>query len=137
MISHELIASVKHHEGFRSKAYQDSVGVWTIGYGQNLQVLEIDEELAEDWLLAELEEVSEALSSDIEFRLLDEVRQGVLIEMAYNLGLAGLRGFKKMFAAIELKDWQEAAKQGLDSKWARQVGRRAETLMARLETGEW
>lgn len=50
----ELIASVKLHEGYRARAYQDTVGVWTIGYGTNLQELEIGDELATEWLLNKL-----------------------------------------------------------------------------------
>lgn len=137
MISDRLIDSVKHHEGYRSKAYQDSVGVWTVGYGQNLQVLEIDEELAESWLMRELHELEAKLSESVDFRGLDEVRQAVLIEMAYNLGLRGLMGFKNMLAAVDRKDWDDAAAHGLDSKWSEQVGKRADTLMVRLATGEW
>ena len=137
MITPELIDSVKTHEGYRSKAYTDTEGIWTVGYGQNLQVLEIDEALAEEWLMRELHVVANELSEDISFRALNPVRQGVLIEMGYNLGIAGLKLFRNMWAAIKTGDWAEAKAQGLDSKWATQVGQRANTLMDRLESGEW
>ena len=41
--------------------------------------------------------------------------------------------FKKMKAALEKGDWKEAAKEGRDSKWYKQVTKRAERLMTRLE----
>ncbi len=42
--------SIRQHEGWRNKAYQDSEGIWTIGYGTNLQELKIDKGLGEGWL---------------------------------------------------------------------------------------
>ena len=92
------------------------------------------EALAEEWLMRELEEVASGLNELLWFRALDNVRQGVLIEMAYNLGMAGLMGFRNMIAAIQEGNWVEAKIQGLDSKWHRQVGKRAQTLMKRMET---
>ena len=52
--------------------------------------------------------------------------------MAFNLGLPRLKKFKKMFAALNKKDYKTASKEGLDSKWADQVYNRARRLMDRL-----
>jgi lysozyme len=91
------------------------------------------------------ERVWEAFRDDVEVAIKDcediyndfysfpaEVQE-VLINMCFNLGKAGLAGFKKMKQALEKGDWSEAAKEGRDSKWYRQVSRRAERLMSRLE----
>ena len=61
---------------------------------------------------------------------------GVLLDMAFNVGLPRLRGFKRMWAALEGRDYSEAAKEMLDSKWARQVKTRAYTLARMMESGE-
>ena len=59
----------------------------------------------------------------------------VLLDMAFNMGVPRLGKFKKMWAAIEDGDMNEASKQALDSRWADQVGRRAESLAERLISG--
>lgn len=136
-LSKELIASVKKHEGFRARAYKDTVGVWTIGYGTNLQVTTIDPLIAEAWLIRDLEKCKQDLYTIPIFRQLSEVRQSVLIEMCYNLGYQGLISFKNMWAALTLFNFELAAKCMEDSVWAMQVGQRAKTLSARMRTGQW
>ena len=136
MLSKQLIDSVKLGEGWRSKTYLDSVGVPTIGYGTNLLELEISEETGEKWMREALEKVRDRLSDDPVYRgIASRVRRDVLIEMGYNLGVAGLYKFRKMWAALEAGDFDEAADEALDSKWADQVGYRAKRLARRLRTG--
>jgi GH24 family phage-related lysozyme (muramidase) len=53
--------------------------------------------------------------------------------MMFNMGRTRLSKFKKMNAALLKGDWKEAAKEGRDSKWHKQVTNRAERLMVRLE----
>jgi lysozyme len=69
------------------------------------------------------------------YEKLNQVRKDVLIEMVFNLGYSRLSGFKKMFAALERKDYDEAANQMLDSKWAIDVGERARTLAYFMRIG--
>jgi lysozyme len=69
------------------------------------------------------------------FMTLNKIRREVLIEMVYNLGFSGVMKFKKMWAAIEVNDFEEAGIQMLDSKWHRQVGQRAKTLAALMGDG--
>lgn len=132
-----LIESIKSHEGRRLEAYQDHLGVWTIGYGTNLQVLKIDEELAERWLVERVTDLKRSLSGVDGFDRCNDVRQDVLTEMAYQLGLRGCLRFKKMWAAIRGEDWQRAAEEMLESRWARQTPRRAMTLSNRMSRGQW
>jgi lysozyme len=114
------------------------VGVWTIGYGTNLQVLEIDEETAVRWLMEELEGKRAGLLGAPGFKEADDVRQDVLVEMAYQLGVRGCRSFKRMWAAVERQDWWAAASEMLDSKWAREDSpRRAVELATRMRSGKW
>lgn len=62
----------------------------------------------------------------------EEVKQ-VLVNMMFNMGRTRMRKFKKMNAALLNQDWKEAAKEGRDSRWHKQVPNRAERLMTRLE----
>jgi lysozyme len=135
MLTKELIDSVKFHEGYREVAYQDSVGVWTVGYGTNLQVLEVDEGVAEGWLMDELERCEKQVDAIEGVDSLSPNRRDVLIEMAYNLGIAGLRKFRGMWANIRAGTFEGAAAEMLDSKWARQVGSRAERLSVAMRNG--
>ena len=67
---------------------------------------------------------------------LDEVRQRVLLDMAFNMGIVGLLGFKRTLATIQAGDYQAAATMMLDSRWAKQVGQRAERLSRMMATGK-
>jgi len=73
-----------------------------------------------------------ALYGDNWFGFPGEVKS-ILINMMFNLGRTRLKKFKKMNAAILEGDWEEAAKEGRDSLWYRQVTNRAERLMRRME----
>lgn len=135
----QLLAELKRDEGCRLHAYQDSVGVWSIGYGQNLQVLEIDLELAERWLQeAACETYGKLISAweGLGYERLDEVRERAILNMAYNLGVTGFFTFKHFIAALNAKDWSAAATHMLDSKWADQVGGRARRLACMILTGQ-
>ena len=140
-----LIDELKKDEGLRLRAYQDHLGVWTIGYGTNLQVLEIDEELAERWLVEKVEDLTESLENILFEREIlprfdiDDNRRNALISMMYQMGVAGTLRFKKMWAAIEEQDWETAAKEMRDSSWWRDPATRgrAERMAVRMETGEW
>ncbi|MCV6587566.1 MAG: hypothetical protein OIF57_00865 [Marinobacterium sp.] len=69
------------------------------------------------------------------FTRLDAARQLVLANMAYNLGVPRLKGFRKMWRALEQGDYKLAAAEMLDSRWARQVGKRATELAEQRRAG--
>jgi lysozyme len=133
----KLLESVKLHEGLRLKAYQDSVGVWTIGYGENLQELEIDEALAEAWLEESLIKAEQYARNYSFYHSLSQPRKDVLIEMIFNMGPSRVRGFTNALAAMKAGRYEDAAMEMLDSKWARQVGNRAKRLAKQMETGKY
>ena len=129
-----LREQIKRHEGLRLHPYQDSRGVWTIGYGHTGPItLEAAEVLLN-------QDIARAVSDF--YRMpdwidkLDITRKRVLVNMIFNLGLQGLKTFKKMLSALERKDYQTAAIELLDSKYARQVGSRAEELAKQLLDGD-
>lgn len=130
-----LLDSVKYHEGYRERAYQDSVGVWTIGYGTNLQTLQIDRQLAEKWLRERLDEATTAAQGLPEWDGLDGPRRDVIVEMIYNIGFSGYLAFTNTRRAILDRRFEDAERGMLASKWAKQVGVRAKRLAAQMRTG--
>ena len=124
-----LIEELKRDEGVELKAYQDTVGIWTIGIGRNLQDVGVSMEEAEFLLASDIDvAVSELQRTFDWFEDLSDARQRVCINMCFNLGLTRLLGFKKFLAAMEAGDWKTAGVEMLDSKWARQVGVRSTRL---------
>lgn len=132
--------TLKRHEGEVLHAYQDSEGYWTIGVGRL-----IDKRLGggltkqeSDYLLDNdiHRKMEELLKSYPTVASLDGVRQEVLINMAFNMGIPRLSGFKKMWEAINKNDFPTAANEMLDSKWAQQVGLRSAELSQAMRTGK-
>lgn len=126
---------VKSEEGLRLKAYKDSEGIWTIGYGRNLEDVGISPSEAETLL----ENDCARARSDAErfwfFPNLDPVRQLVLLSMIFNMGLPRVQGFHRMIEALGKGDFKTAAEEMRNSLWAAQVKSRAEILAQWMETG--
>lgn len=142
-----------HHEGFRNQVYRDSKGIKTIGYGFNLESGRFTKEQVDRWtregitetearqvLNDELAKTREQLANKYPwFKTLDPVRQGAIIDMAYNMGMGGdkkgLGSFKKALAAMEKGDYETAAKEFLDSQYAKDVGSRANAIADLIRYG--
>ena len=134
----QLIAALKIDEGLRLNAYRDTVGVWTVGYGH----AHVDPGTV--WTRAQAEHM---LVEDVRahnaklyarapwIKDLDPVRRRVLENMAFNLGIDGLLGFKNTLAAVQDGRYDDAANGMLASKWARQVKGRAVRLAQEMRTG--
>lgn len=126
------------HEGIRLKPYLDSVGKLTIGVGRNLDDVGISEDEALDMLREDIFQARKIVDALVPNAwALSEARRDALINMAFNLGGPRFSSFKKMIAAVNRQDFDEAARQALDSKWASQVGARAHELATMLKTGEY
>lgn len=112
----------------RHMPYVDSVGKLTIGWGRNLTDRGLSDDEAELLLENDMADaLGEARTAFPWFSTLDPIRQEVVAEMVFNLGLPKLRGFRRTLTAMaEGKD--VAADYMLDSLWARQVGKRAHEL---------
>lgn len=143
-----LMVQLKQHEGVRLHTYRCTSGKLTIGVGRNLDGNGISESEADILLINDLASVVTDLRRNFPprksagelcdyliFNKLDDVRKTVLIDMCFNLGISRLLQFKKMFAAIGVKDWTLAADEMIDSRWCSQVGQRCETLRVMMETG--
>ena len=125
-------------EGTKQHPYLDTVGKTTIGCGRNLtdkglSEAEIDLLLAHD--IADAEEDARHLLSDAVFGALTDTRKAVLVNMAFNLGYKRLAKFSHMLLAVKAGDYRRAAAAMLDSKWATQVGARAQELSRLMERG--
>ena len=117
------------HEGMRLKPYRCPAGKLTIGVGRNLEDVGISEDeafylLDNDIRRAEATAAECAGRHGVLWEGLPEDARLVLLNMAFNLGYR-LGGFRKMFAALRKGDYEDAAREMLDSRWARQVGQRA------------
>lgn len=134
----DLIEQLIDHEGLKLEPYHCTAGKLTIGVGRNLDDRGISQDEAEYLLKNDIEIVeTELLASQPMVSMLDPVRQRVLVDMGFNIGIPTLMKFENMWSAIEDEDWEEASAQMLDSRWAKQVGRRAVRLSDAMRTGEW
>ena len=140
----KLKEQLKIDEGVVYEIYNDHLGYPTFGIGH--LVIEGDPELGLPVGTPVTEErVKECFAKDVVNVLEDckilhdgwdgypeEVKQ-VIANMMFNMGRTRLSGFRKHSAALQSGDWKQAATEGRDSKWYRQVTNRAERLMTRLE----
>ena len=117
---------IKRNEGLRLKPYLCKAGKLTIGYGRNLEAKGISYKEAEYLFRNDLKIVAKQVANRIEFyRKLSYKRKMVLVDMAFNMGIEGLLGFKKMLAAMKRREFLEAGKELMRSKYAEQVKTRA------------
>ena len=140
-----LIAELRRDEGVEYKPYKDTVGIWTVGVGHNLKAKPIDKkgwtypltDAQVDELLSEdLSEVFAGLDKKLPWwRKLSYVRQRVIANMAFNLGIDGLLQFKNTLAYVQSGDYKNAAQGMLASKWATQVKGRAIRLAEMMVKG--
>lgn len=135
-----LRASLIKHEGYSEDSYKDTKGNWTIGVGHLLGKGEhfrtyrygkdkIEKILYEDMSIA----INDCYHIFESYNTLPFGVRLALADMAFNLGRPNLKKFKKMIAAIDCTDWIIASDEMLDSKWARQVGSRADYLAELVE----
>ena len=132
-----LKTDLTRDEGLRLRPYQDTVGKLTIGVGRNLDDVGISEAEALVMLEADIDRSVTELNRHLPW-LLDrpEPVQRALANMCFNLGWPRLSGFRNMLAALEAGAYDRAAGEALDSRWARQVGARAQRIAALIRTGE-
>jgi lysozyme len=135
MTDNELKAWIKKCEALRLRMYVDTTGNPTIGWGRNLtngiSVDEADLMFQNDY--------SKAISELTHFKWYSMQPLGVkaaLINMAFNLGIEKLLGFKKMIDALTFKNYSLAAIEALDSLWAKQVGERAKDVAMLIREGK-
>ena len=144
---------IKFHEGEVKNAndmhviYKDHLGYETVGYGH--LILETDPEnglqvgtpISDERINELFEEDLAVCTTELDKHLpfwknLNDVRQRCLIDLTFNLGMPRLRKFVKTLDHIENNRFEEASIELLDSRYAKQVGKRAERIAEMLRNGE-
>ena len=148
-----------HHEGMVLTVYEDSLGIETIGIGRNLKDRGITKEELEYMDIPSMDVIYEHGITEADARYLamndirivenelcrvhpcvedlDSVRQLILMDMAFNMGVPRLCKFKNMWAAIHEGNFDAASIEMMDSRWARQVKSRAKKLSDAMKSGEF
>jgi lysozyme len=133
-----LIAALQKDEGLRLKPYLDTASPprVTIGYGRNLSDKGITYNEAMEMLRSDaLDAIEDAAKIVDNWAELNDVRQAVLANLVFNMGKSGVLQFRTMLGAIADLKFEEAATAMLASKWATQVGKRAQRLAEEMRTG--
>jgi lysozyme len=134
-----IIEMLRQHESVETHAYKCTANKTTIGVGSNIDKnggigLSNDEI---DYLLAnDVRRVNAELTQAFDwYDGLDSPRTTAMIDMCFNMGLPRLKKFKKSLAAMSDGDYDLAATEFLDSRWAKQVGKRAITVTNIIRSG--
>ena len=126
------IEQLKQDEGFSELSYLCTAGYLTIGYGFNIDA-GMSKAQAEAILEVTCRERIDVLKVSLSwFSVAPEEVRSVLLNMAYQLGIAGLMKFKLTLGYLEQRQYDKAAKEMLDSQWARQTPERATRLSERI-----
>jgi lysozyme len=134
----DILEQLRRDEGVRLKPYKDTVGKTTIGVGRNLDDVGISPVEADLMLQNDVQFGTVALEATFPWiNTLDDARKGVLVNMAFNMGIRGLQQFHDFLGKMQAGEYHAAAGAMLDSKWAQQVGPRAVRLSIQIETGVW
>lgn len=141
MIDERLEQEVIAHEGKSKWVYKDSQGYDTIGIGRLCDKRK-NAGLSDDEMLYllrnDLSEAKLELTPYSWFIALDDVRQGVLIELCFNIGIDSLLQFKRMIQSVSDKDYSLSAKELINSLWSKQVGpNRSQNMANRLKMGAY
>lgn len=142
------LAQLKRHEGERLTAYLDTVGILTVGVGHNCKASpvpgvkepgdRITQEISDRLFLEDVQKHERQILKSLPWISgLVAPRQAVLFNMAFNLGVSGLLGFKNTLSLIEQGKYLSASDAMLRSKWAIQVKGRASELAEQMRTGKW
>jgi lysozyme len=123
-------------EDRRNYPYEDSVGRLTIGIGRNLEDNGLSNEEVDMLFYNDHESAYKDAEGFGFFDDLDPIRRVVVVDMIFNMGLPRFTGFVNTIKALEAGDYKRAAREMQDSRWFRQVGRRANVLVRAMQTGE-
>lgn len=145
---------IQREEGFRHLPYQDTLGVWTVGYGSNLNAVSgedwatvlsmvpsgrddggITEAQADYLLVSKIRAAVRHLGQYTWWPRMNRARQLALADMCYQLGPGGFHEFRKMRHALARGRWQRAHDEALASRWARQTPDRARRVAEALRDG--
>ena len=125
-------------EGLRLEPYRDSEGLLTIGVGHCLDRKGISRKVADLMLDEDISDAQVTVRTKWPWvGQLSEARQAAFTNLVFNLGGGGLSTFKKFLAAAQAGDWVTASRELLNSKYAKQVGGRAQRVAQQLLGDTW
>lgn len=134
---------IAKEEGFRSTPYYCSEGYPTVGFGfkiggkhSDLPVFVISKKVADVWLHETVQDIYDIINKEDWFKNLNDIRQAVIISMAYQLGITGLSKFKRMIECLKEGNYEEASLEMKDSLWAKQTPERASRHGELMKTGK-
>jgi len=132
-----LIERIKKNEGYVPNVYKDTLGIDTVGYGFTIKDLELSEDICGTILNILILERAHNVYKEFPW-LLEKpmVVQEVVIEMSYQMGVAGISRFRKTLDYLKNDDFVRASEEMLDSKWAMQTPGRAKTLSILVKTAK-
>jgi len=132
----KAIEEIKVNEGFREHVYPDTLGHLTIGYGFALKDLKLDKHVAEAILRSKITDlIMEIYERMPWFASMPDGVQSAILDMCYQLGLAGFMKFKKTIHHLIDKDWERASQEVLNSKYAMQTPARAKKVSEVFKKG--
>lgn len=139
----QLVLELRRDEGVRYSPYNDSRGYLTVGVGHLITgtmpggwTFPLDDGQVDALLESDLMTVYSDLDNALPWwEDLNDVRQRVICNMCFNLGLPKLLGFTNTLAAMRQGRYADAANGMLNSAWASQVGVRAVRLANMMRTG--
>lgn len=136
----KLVKQLRRHEGVRTHAYKCSENKITVGVGRNLDEnggIGLSQDEIDYLLKNDIERCRYELDTFSWFSDLDSVRQDAMINLCFNLGMTRLLSFRKAMAAMAIGDYTTAANEFMDSKWATQVGSRADEVTEMIRNGRY
>lgn len=139
MNAERIKRQIIRHEGKRISnnrhmLYKCSAGKWTLGYGRNVEARGISEEEAVEMLENDIEDCCIDLADIFtQFAAFPEKIQHILVDMRFQLGYGGFRGFKRMIEAVKNKDWKRMRTEMIASNWFEQSGQRALNLLKMVD----
>lgn len=140
----QLVQELRRDEGVRYTPYADTKGIPTVGVGHNLRAAPIPagwsypltDDQVNTLLAQDLQNVYHDLNRDLPWwTQLNDVRQRVICNMCFQLGMGKLSGFRNTLAAVRQGRYSDAATGMLNSAWATQTPNRAKRLSEMMRTG--
>lgn len=133
---------LERDEGRRNVAYQDSLGLWTIGIGHHdantcQGMVWTDQQINDTFAADVAEKTAQCEASFPWIANLDEPRKAVVIAMCFQMGIHRLAAFVNTLNAVKQGDYEAAAEGMLNSLWAHQTPKRAARMAVQMQTGDW
>ena len=145
MDKYQLREELANDEGCKYEVYLDHLGYPTFGIGHLITDddpecgTSVGTEVSSDRVQEAFDSDIESVLSDcerlyVQFEHLPEEAQLIIANMMFNMGYTRLSKFKGMKRGVDARNWEEAADEMVDSRWYKQVSRRADRLVVRMRS---